>query len=148
MRLLHTLHDRLGFTPAELRAVLLLALALVVGTAVRLLRVPAAAEAPATPASYATLDSLFAARSRTTIHTPGTPTGRQRKRSPAARSVDINRATLDELLTLPGIGPVNARRILDYRAAHGPFRSVEALAEVRGIGPRTLQRLRPFVAAP
>ncbi|HEY3353940.1 MAG TPA: ComEA family DNA-binding protein [Polyangia bacterium] len=56
--------------------------------------------------------------------------------------VDPNRAAEDELRALPGIGPALARRILEERAARGPFRSVDDLARVRGIGPRTVERLR------
>lgn len=51
-----------------------------------------------------------------------------------ARQVDVNAAGLEELMTLPGIGEVRAQAILDYRAAHGPFRYPEDLIRVRGIG--------------
>jgi competence protein ComEA len=59
--------------------------------------------------------------------------------------VDLNRATLADLDALPGIGPVLAGRILEHRKTHGPFRSLEELLAVRGIGPRLLERLRPGV---
>ena len=55
--------------------------------------------------------------------------------------IDINRATLDDLITLPGIGPALAQRIIDYRSEHGPFRSVEELERVSGIGPQTVSGL-------
>lgn len=61
--------------------------------------------------------------------------------------MDLNRATADELTTLPGIGPALARRIVEWRGANGPFASVDALDEVPGIGPSTLERLRPRVRA-
>ncbi len=48
--------------------------------------------------------------------------------------VNVNTATLDELETLPGIGEVLAQRIIDHREAHGPFRTVEDLLDVSGIG--------------
>jgi competence protein ComEA len=59
--------------------------------------------------------------------------------------VDLNRASLPELDGLPGVGPVLAQRILDFRAKAGRFRSVEELREVSGIGERTYARLAPLV---
>lgn len=64
---------------------------------------------------------------------------------PVARKVDLNTATAAQLELLPGIGPALAKRILDHRASTGPFRSIEQLREVKGIGERTLERLRPLV---
>jgi competence protein ComEA len=58
---------------------------------------------------------------------------------------DLNSATLAELDALPGIGPVLAQRILDWRAAHGRFADVEELAEVPGIGDSVLAGLRERV---
>jgi competence protein ComEA len=56
--------------------------------------------------------------------------------------VDVNRATADELATLPGIGPGLARRIVEWRGANGPFATVDDLEKVPGIGPATVRRLR------
>jgi competence ComEA-like helix-hairpin-helix protein len=61
------------------------------------------------------------------------------------RTINVNTAGPAELELLPGIGPALAQRIVDDRAAHGPFRSVNDLDRVKGIGPRTLERLRPLV---
>ena len=58
-------------------------------------------------------------------------------------AVAINSATARELERLPAIGPKTAARIVQYRDTHGPFVSVEALQNVSGIGPRTLDKLRP-----
>lgn len=59
--------------------------------------------------------------------------------------LDVNRATVDELQRLPGIGPVLAQAVLDDRATRGRFRSVEDLKRVKGIGAKRLERLRPLV---
>jgi len=61
--------------------------------------------------------------------------------------VDLNTADSSTLQTLPGVGPVTAEAILTWRAEHGRFSTVEELVEVSGIGPRTLERLRPQVSA-
>lgn len=61
--------------------------------------------------------------------------------------LNINTASTEELQTLPNIGEATAQRILDYRTQHGDFDSVDALQNVRGIGAKTLEKLRPFVDA-
>lgn len=59
--------------------------------------------------------------------------------------VDVNRAEWPELAQLPGIGRVLAQRIVDRRQQAGPFRRVEDLRQVRGLGPKTLDRIRPYL---
>ncbi|HEX2045208.1 MAG TPA: helix-hairpin-helix domain-containing protein [Gaiellaceae bacterium] len=59
--------------------------------------------------------------------------------------VHLNSATLEELDTLPGVGPVTAQKIIDYRTANGAFASVDELDAVPGIGPARLEQLRPLV---
>ena len=61
--------------------------------------------------------------------------------------VDLNTATLADLDRLPGVGPATAAAIVAYRDAHGPFRTVDDLGEVRGIGPARLEALRALVRA-
>lgn len=59
--------------------------------------------------------------------------------------VDLNTATVTDLDTLPGVGPVLAQRIIDYRAAHNGFRTVDQLREVQGIGDARFRDLSPLV---
>lgn len=64
-----------------------------------------------------------------------------------AGAVELNSAAQQELDLLPGIGPVKAAAIIDYRAEHGPFSDVQELLEVPGIGEATLEGLRDYVCA-
>ncbi len=57
--------------------------------------------------------------------------------------VNINTADNEALELLPGIGPTRARAIIEYRKERGPFRSVNKLVDVSGIGERALERIRP-----
>jgi competence protein ComEA len=59
--------------------------------------------------------------------------------------VQLSTATLEQLDTLPGVGPATAQKILDYRAKHGAFSSVDELDAVPGIGPKRLDELRGLV---
>ncbi|MFF8903744.1 helix-hairpin-helix domain-containing protein [Streptomyces olivaceoviridis] len=87
----------------------------------------------------------------------GTPAGAAAPPAPAGGSltgstgtgppapVSLNTATVDQLDTLPGVGPVLAQHIVDYRTQHGGFRSVDELREVNGIGDRRFSDLRDLV---
>ncbi len=60
--------------------------------------------------------------------------------------ININIANRKELESLPTIGPVMAKRIIEYRELHGPFKSTDELKMVKGIGQKTLDRIRPFIS--
>lgn len=61
--------------------------------------------------------------------------------------INLNTATRSDLLRLPDIGSVRADAILTHRGEHGPFQSVDELLNVFGIGPTTLEQLRPYICA-
>ena len=66
--------------------------------------------------------------------------------APGGGPVHLNTATLDQLDELPGIGPVTAQKIVDWREQHGAFSSVDDLDAIPGIGPARLEQLRELVA--
>src|SRR5690606_25448972 len=59
--------------------------------------------------------------------------------------VNINTASIAELETLPGIGPALAQKIVDHRAEHGPFATIEAILDVSGIGPAKFEAIRDLI---
>ncbi|MEO5633588.1 ComEA family DNA-binding protein [Gaiella sp.] len=65
--------------------------------------------------------------------------------APSSGTVSLASATLEQLDELPGIGPVTAQKILDWRQSHGAFRSVEDLDAIPGIGPARVEQLRGLV---
>ncbi len=72
-------------------------------------------------------------------------TGIRGKEDDEGLSIFINDASQSELERLPGIGPVIAERILEYRSKHGKFHTLEALMEVNGIGQKTYEKLKPYL---
>jgi len=79
---------------------------------------------------------------------PTKPPGTTTSSTPSAASTDpvnLNTATLAELDALPGVGPVLAQRILDYRTQNGPFTTIDQLQEVPGVGPKKFDSLKPHV---
>lgn len=71
--------------------------------------------------------------------------GTEEPQEETTQLININTATLEQLQTLPGIGPTYAQRIIDYREQHGPFTSVSELIHVEGIGEKRLEDLWDLV---
>jgi comEA protein len=68
-----------------------------------------------------------------------------KKLPPPSKPIDLNTATSEQLQRLPGVGPVTAQRILDYRKKSGPFQAVDDLLAVKGISTKRLDKIRPYV---
>jgi competence ComEA-like helix-hairpin-helix protein len=148
MRWLLEWTSRLGFTPREVRVILVLTATLLAGVGLRHLPFIARRANPVVDGeSYAESDSEFFARAKATFpdsaDTPRTP--RQQHAPAHPGIVELNTAGREQLMQLPGIKGAYADRILAYRATHGPFARIDDLLLVKGIGAKRLERLRPFV---
>lgn len=73
------------------------------------------------------------------------PTNPTTNPTPSGGAININTADATQLQTLPGIGPTKAAAIIAYREANGPFATIDQLNSVKGIGPKTLEKLRPQI---
>lgn len=67
------------------------------------------------------------------------------KKKPPAQPVNLNTATSDELQQVPGIGPSTAEKILRMRKSYGPFKSVDDLLAIRGLGAKRLEKMRKYL---
>ncbi|GJQ19778.1 MAG: hypothetical protein HBSIN02_01330 [Bacteroidia bacterium] len=132
--MLRRLHDWLALTATERKVLLFVTGAFVAGLGVRLYQ---ETFPPAKVFDYTSTDSTFAMLSA----------GEASSDLPevARGPLDINRATKQQLMALPGIGAVTAERIIAHRTEHGPFGSIEDLRKIRGISGRKLEQLRPLI---
>src|SRR5947207_1479751 len=67
------------------------------------------------------------------------------KKKPPVKPVNINTATSEELQQVPGIGPATAQKILQMRKSYGPFKSVDDLLAIRGLGEKRLDKMRKYL---
>jgi len=130
-------------TPSERRGAVLLVGLLLIGAGWDLWQ--AAREAPRSEAGLPPSTAPPGMPPGTPPAVPLGPDSAEDSSGPGRPRVDLNQAGARELDALPGIGPVLAGRILDQRRRNGPFRRIEDLLAVRGVGPRLLERLRPHL---
>jgi competence ComEA-like helix-hairpin-helix protein len=146
--MLESLRQIFAFTRAEMIALCVLLSACLIGGAILLYdhsrqTLPAELIFEPIPTSRAATNPVAEAPA---VEQPSLATARQQ--SPAVLrpvQVDINTAPIDSLELVPFIGATLAQRIVDYRARHGRFGSVDDLVKVYGIGPKSLNKLRPYL---
>lgn len=144
----------LGLTKSEAGIILFLSFGIVAGGTVKLLHLDRSTERydfsqsdTYFAAASSKIDSVIAAEEDTVKanrHSTSTASGIRTK--PAITSpIDINKASFDDLLGLPGVGKAMAGRIVAYRISCGKFNSVEDLLKVKGIGDKKLEKIRTLV---
>lgn len=139
------------FSRTEIRVILFLILLLLVGSGITLYR---RYHANQSIDIVTILDKSTQAREKPTVNRevdrgvvePTTGNGEQIKRGTDSPSkIDINTASAYELEGLPGVGPVLARRIIEYREKHGGFKTLSELEEVTGVGDKKLESIRDYI---
>ena len=150
------LQQLFGFTHNEVKVIIFLTGTFLLGVGIRWYTSDSRVPGGAGEFDYSASDREFTERSRKAAElfsrTHGETTKvEQKKKLSKPRlqpySIDINTAPKDKLMDLPGIGEEYAERIILFREDNGPFATVDDLARVKGIGKKTLERLRPYITA-
>jgi comEA protein len=133
----HRLANWLSLTRAEQRVLLFLSATLLIGAGIRFYQ---EAFPPTRQFDYRSADSSFTAfRDELASDTIKKKTGT------TGQEIDINSASKDELVGVPGIGKTLAERIVLYRENEGEFTSIEDLQKVKGISKKKLEKLKPYI---
>ncbi len=146
----------INMTNSEKRAALILVIVLLVSVIIQWL-LPH--ETRPDIFDYSLQDSLFMAISNDTLKKDNSDTTRNEKQTDKKpskkfhsikkelqpKSININTAGYEQLTRLPRIGKVTATNILEYRDQHGPFKTLQELTNVKRIGPKTLDKISPFI---
>ncbi len=138
MNIFRRLTEYFAFTRNEQKVFLFLSVVLLSGVAVKVYKAYIVPNHPP-QFDYSVSDSIFTARSASLANDSS---GRG---TVPARKVNLNTASKQELMTLPGIGEAMAERIMMYREERGTIRSVAELKKIKGIGEKKFEKLKPLV---
>ncbi len=133
----------LNFTPREIRALLFLLMALLVGSGITLYKRNHPQFAPELVmekndlAAFSGMHPTVPAKEEGTENKPNVP--------PKPIKINVNQAQISELERVPGLGPKLSQRIIEYRKVNGPFHKLEDLIKVRGIGPKNLEQIKDYL---
>lgn len=148
MRRLYHIQQKIAITRGEFSFLAILSGLLLCGMVLQYLNVNLKPlPEPGPPPEYTLPDPLTPDTSERVDHQTGLAeiTKTESHPSKTMGPIDLNRATAAELETLPQIGPVLASAIVAYRTRIGAFNDVNQLVEVRGIGPKKLEKIRPYL---
>ena len=148
MKLLKRVQEFAAFTKNEQKIFVFLSVVFIAGVSVKAYRAYFTPP-PVRQFDYAASDKEFEERSKYLTAAPpadGTnDTTSNTGGKKVKKKVNLNTATKDDLVLLPGIGESIAEQILIYRDEHGEFSSVEQLRKIKGIGAKKFEKLRPYV---
>ncbi len=148
MKLLKRVQEFAAFTKNEQKIFLFLSIVFIAGVSVKAYRAYFTPP-PVRQFDYSASDKEFEERSRYLTSAPpaGEPNDsiRLADSKGVKKKVNLNTATKDDLVLLPGIGESIAEQILIYRDEHGQFLAVEELRKIKGIGAKKFEKLRPYI---
>ncbi len=157
IKVLEKLGRSIGFTPNEAKIVFVLVAAFLIGGALKLAGVSTYSERSV---NYSVSDSDYARKTRTLAQSLSSGDSSliadsddddaddaqtSATAQPVTYPLDINSATKEQIMTLPGIGEATAERIVAYREQYGRFSSLNQLREIKGIGDKRYEQLQPYL---
>lgn len=145
-RIIRKVQQKLGLTRSETAVILFLCLGLILGACVKMMHL----DKSTARYDFTGSDSFFREASSkidSIIALEEDSSRGTQKKTELTSPVNINVASAGDLVAVPGVGPVTAGRIVEYRAAHGKFQSVDELLNVKGIGKVKLEQMKPHLKA-
>jgi competence protein ComEA len=149
MNLLDRINQAIGFTKNELRIVLFLIVAFMIGGGIKIYKSYSDSDQPF---NYTGSDKLFQHLSQTNAVAAVDSSNQiyiskdgKSKPELSPHSININAKDKSELMKLPGIGETTAKRIIEFREKNGPFKKESDLLKVKGIGKKKLEQIKQYI---